>query len=595
MFKYDQGPQDETSREINHDILFREGETRRGEVTFTPRLILAELKGGLGSLKPSGVLYEDEDADCEKNELCWDGSVAVHKEQVKKKNLFLNFIENGNHCNNGHDKRDLNYHMESQINVWSDYLRPYLHPKSVTIIKEYSHMSENNPFDLWMKGADLKNVSEELEERIRFYAEECDHLQGFYVISDINNGFSGLSSAVSSYLCDEFSSKHSVIFPGKPTHFADDSKLARQKRELTCSLGLSTLLEYSSVICPLSLSSDPALTPHLIYDASMNYHTSAIFASALDTATLNHRLKNADMNLEEFCCSNTSISKNIVSLSLLLPIPLLNHLHPTSLKTSSSCLSELLQTNFRSSHWTELSPNMDVHTSNSVEYYAQMMNSRGMPSTKCSAVKGSQHTFCQGDNTKDMLLLYLKQRCAGCQNSAFSFDDPLPTQVPFPQIFSERVGRDGFLEPAAYEQISTVKAWLPRTVSTSSNGHDKDHNSNNNHEDCLRQVRNGHGGDGDRAMNDLNHDTMTGRKFPYSPIKRVRVDSVPVMTNLTCSSKSERYLRIASNCLREGRKRHFMFHGMELENVDNEIERLYTFRDEYKNSLGCDSSDIDDF
>ena len=44
-------------KEIESDFLFREGKTLSGEVTYTPRTILFDLKDSLRTLKPHGSLY----------------------------------------------------------------------------------------------------------------------------------------------------------------------------------------------------------------------------------------------------------------------------------------------------------------------------------------------------------------------------------------------------------------------------------------------------------------------------------------------------------------------------------------------------------
>ena len=51
---------DSSQKEVNHDILFREGlipNTR--EVSYLPRLVVVDLKGSLGLLPEFGDLYED--------------------------------------------------------------------------------------------------------------------------------------------------------------------------------------------------------------------------------------------------------------------------------------------------------------------------------------------------------------------------------------------------------------------------------------------------------------------------------------------------------------------------------------------------------
>jgi len=40
-----------------HDVLYREGQTLQGEMTFTPRLVVVDLKGSLGAMPELGDLY----------------------------------------------------------------------------------------------------------------------------------------------------------------------------------------------------------------------------------------------------------------------------------------------------------------------------------------------------------------------------------------------------------------------------------------------------------------------------------------------------------------------------------------------------------
>ena len=43
--------------EVDNDVLFREGLTMKGEVTYTPRLLSVDLQGSLGLLPQCGELY----------------------------------------------------------------------------------------------------------------------------------------------------------------------------------------------------------------------------------------------------------------------------------------------------------------------------------------------------------------------------------------------------------------------------------------------------------------------------------------------------------------------------------------------------------
>jgi hypothetical protein len=70
------------------------------------------------------------------------------------------------------------------------------------------------PFDIHGLGIEeAKTTSEEYEDRIRFFAEECDYLEGFQVVVDADSGFGGYGSEMIRYLSDDFGSKSVAVFP----------------------------------------------------------------------------------------------------------------------------------------------------------------------------------------------------------------------------------------------------------------------------------------------------------------------------------------------------------------------------------------------
>ncbi|CAE1330132.1 Protein misato homolog 1 [Acanthosepion pharaonis] len=86
-FIYD--PKLAESKEVNPDVLFREGKNLNKQVTFTPRLIVWDLKGSLHSLRKEGTLY-DFRSDRTSG---WDGDVTVTKKPRIEKNEFLKDLE----------------------------------------------------------------------------------------------------------------------------------------------------------------------------------------------------------------------------------------------------------------------------------------------------------------------------------------------------------------------------------------------------------------------------------------------------------------------------------------------------------------------
>ncbi|NXL10241.1 MSTO1 protein, partial [Mesembrinibis cayennensis] len=157
------------------------------------------------------------------------------------------------------------------VRVWSDYLNVRLHPKSVYVIHQYMHDGDCGCLEAFGQGESLlqdPGCIEELEDRLHFYVEECDYLQGFQVLCDLHNGFSGVGAKVTELLYDEYSGKGILTWGltpvTNPFWFAShilmvglSSPQDFQKnfyRLMNTALGIVHLSSHSSLFCPLSLS-----------------------------------------------------------------------------------------------------------------------------------------------------------------------------------------------------------------------------------------------------------------------------------------------------------------------------------------------------
>lgn len=120
--------------DVNHDVLYREGENARGEVTYTPRLLLADLKGSLKTLQASGGLVDDEteQENCE-----WD-TIEKIEDPAPERNQYLIDIDTG-----GTSVEENTYNLEEDVKTWTDYMYPRLHSRSVNLVNEYCHDNEN--------------------------------------------------------------------------------------------------------------------------------------------------------------------------------------------------------------------------------------------------------------------------------------------------------------------------------------------------------------------------------------------------------------------------------------------------------------------
>ncbi|NXK93253.1 MSTO1 protein, partial [Formicarius rufipectus] len=178
------------------------------------------------------------------------------------------------------------------LRLWSHYLNVPLHPKSLYVIRQYLHDGDCGCLEAFGQGESLlqdPTCVEELEDRLHFFIEECDYLQGFQVLCDIHNGFSGVGAKVTELLHDEYSgkgiltwgltpvtsnvgvSKHwGVPNTGCPAWvslvlaaplrfqrldcFSLQDSQSSFYRVLNTALGIAHLARHSSLLCPLSLS-----------------------------------------------------------------------------------------------------------------------------------------------------------------------------------------------------------------------------------------------------------------------------------------------------------------------------------------------------
>lgn len=146
------------------------------QVTFTPRLLIADLKEVLGYLSEQGTLYDTAPSD---NQLLWDDAkLEITNAEPSPKSPFIKSL---NESNKTVDSETFNF--ENDVKSWIDYVLPLFHPRTVTVIKEYLYNC-TQPFNIFTYGRDLwttKQFSDDFSDRIRLYVEECDLMQGFQV------------------------------------------------------------------------------------------------------------------------------------------------------------------------------------------------------------------------------------------------------------------------------------------------------------------------------------------------------------------------------------------------------------------------------
>ena len=223
--------------DVDHDVLFRQGETLGRQITYTPRLVAVDLKGALGLLPQLGDLYEDGGGGGFRrsvprtDSLLWGGGTEVKKEEPRRKNDFQRELEAEENYVADEDKdvceddkevssssaaSDSQSSLDNQVEFWSDFLRPRLHPRTNVLLREYQHSNSLRPFDVFGLGSSAygdDGDGEEVEDAVRFFAEEADSVQGFHLTFDSSDAFGGLASRLLQALSDDYPGKTVLAFP----------------------------------------------------------------------------------------------------------------------------------------------------------------------------------------------------------------------------------------------------------------------------------------------------------------------------------------------------------------------------------------------
>ncbi|XP_030821114.1 protein misato homolog 1 isoform X1 [Camarhynchus parvulus] len=426
--------------ELRAAALLRFGRGPGGTESPEPRLVALELKGGVGALRADGAGTEPP--------VSWDGAVADYREpgcasrDTGSRRGDAAGDAKGNPGAAGPGSSPAGSQAAPSVRLWSDYLNVNLHPKSLYVIRQYLHDGDCGCLEAFGQGESLLQdpaCVEELEDRLHFFVEECDYLQGFQVLCDLHNGFSGVGAKVTELLHDEYSHKGILTWGLTPVLSAVGDPQKSFCRLMNTALGIAHLSRHSSLFCPLSLSGSlglkpepPVTFPYIKYNASLNYHSSAILAAALDTLTAPYRLCSSQGSMLHFADSLTFSGRKVVAAWAALPLPAL----------SGSSLPDVLSAH-QDVPW-ELLSSWKEHKVSSC--FAQSVVLRGIcqeKATRCPGQPRSPLHSCE--SPEQVLQLYLHSQFPGALSTSLVLQQPCHTPAPFPQFFSPLLTRRGFL------------------------------------------------------------------------------------------------------------------------------------------------------
>ena len=336
--------------------------------------------------------------------------------------------------------------LDDDVTVWSDFLASRFHPRTIQVLNEYRHNDELNSFDIFPQGEELLRNYEttcEWEDRLHFFTEECDSLQGFHVLMDTHNGFGGLTSGILKYLEDEFPGKGVLTYGFTPADLPDDTAAARSSRIINSALSYEAASSHSSLFVPASLSSGlwrvlgpPCALANLQYQPGA-YHTSAVLAASIDTASQPYRLDKGAIGLADITHSFNFQGRKMACVNTSLPLGMYQN----------ESLVDFLATFTNEQHsypWRSLTP----HVRSDSPVFAQSVVMRGVkPSQVASDTDPRKlpHYLTGLSSREEAMRNFLSEKSSGNPFALDCLNSPVKTTIPFPHIFSQHMTRTGYL------------------------------------------------------------------------------------------------------------------------------------------------------
>ncbi|XP_062537529.1 protein misato [Armigeres subalbatus] len=446
--------------EVDHDVLYREGRTLNRQTTYTPRMLLVDLKGTLKFMPEQGELYQGQQQPANEDELIsgigWEAAkVEVIRKDPVEKCEFQRDLVGDEKDDEDDNEEEKDYNFKDTVQDWIDFSYSRYHPRSINMVSEYSHSKEENLFDTITNGMEMwrnYDFQDEVTDRIRQYVEECDGCQGFQTLFDCVDGFAGLGVRCLEHLQDEYG-KASLVFPLIPPKMLNfknaDDIMTASVRIINTALSFSNLMESCSLFVPLSTMGrcwrsldQPRSFPHVAYGGSNFYQTSALLATFLDTVSLRYRLKNPaqDNFLASLCGEVSPYGRKMAAAALALPF---------GMNSSEDLIDFLDQQSEQKLLHTQLTPNCSVGT----KYLFQSVSVRGLPRnrlkrppTSKSAQRQQRMAAYRCDSVSEMLQFYYQCRLHASVSHVTACKAPMDLRTPFPnELLQSRVGFDGFL------------------------------------------------------------------------------------------------------------------------------------------------------
>ncbi|XP_055816634.1 uncharacterized protein LOC129886113 isoform X2 [Solanum dulcamara] len=437
---------------LDMDVLYRTGETQQGLLTYIPRMVSVNFQGSLGSVSSRGSLYNQIPAK-NMDVSTWKGRVTTHASEPFRRNLFLQSLSeeeqksvgkanDSDNVNNNSpaeiQDKDIVECLESDVQYWTDFSKVHYHPLSLYELSGlWSDIQDFDNYGLGKEAFCGHQHGEEIDDRLRFFIEDCDHIQGIQCVVDDSGGFSGVSAMFLESVADEYPNVPVLLYNARNPSLHMDSKGRKQaiSRNLHDAVSFSRLSELCKLIIPVGLPSlsGSRASQFLCIKDEKPYHSSAVYASAMHSFSLPFRMKQSGPCAESICTSGAldmygtvqmlagQMRQNMVTiLDVAMPAPSLSDWAQQSFLGNMQPLIPDIAEDVEDFHAVET---MNIHGA----------FTSGNQRASINEVKDAVEAAYENSVTRPKFSHLSASTC------------PLPIPLPFPLIFGNMVGQHGEL------------------------------------------------------------------------------------------------------------------------------------------------------
>lgn len=433
------------NQNLDMDVLYRTGETQQGIPTYTPRLISVDFQGSLGSMSSHGTLY-NQSSSLSSSITTWNGNVSTQASEPYKKNLFLQRLydegkekvanANGDSQSEIQDTDVVNS-LEESVEFWTDYSKVHYHPQSLFELNgSWVNPQEFNNYGIGKNTLSEGLQGDEINERFRFFIEECDHVQGIQFIIDDSGGFSGVGASILENIADDYTNVPVVLYSVRSPSSFINPKTRKQNiySNLHDAVSFSALSSLCNLIIPVGLPSlnESRFSQFLNLQDNKLYHSSGVYASVIHSVSLPFRMKRIGPNGESlYECGAMDLYEGIQMLA--------GQGRQNYVAVLDACIPapSLVGRVFKQSLLENLLP-LTPETAYDVE------DLQAIESVIVQGVLGSEEHEATLSEVKEAMETAYEKATTRPRFSHLSVSRcPLPIPLPFPSIFGTRVGRRG--------------------------------------------------------------------------------------------------------------------------------------------------------